>query len=570
MNNLLNRYQSSFNLQARLVWRNWLKVPSYKYLQRLFQFFFLFYLSNLMKTSVLAQTLTNPRFDQEQVSPESPLNEAPRLPNLEIPETLVVKEFYVRDSTVFTPAQLAEVLAPFRDRALSYIDLQEVQQHLTNLYLEQGYITSGAYLPIQSFQDGVVIIQVVEGAVEAIEIEGLERLNAEYIRSRLRLGSQAPLNQEALLEALQLLQIDPLIERISAELTAGSGLGLSLLMIEVEEAPAFSTRLILDNQRSPVVGTNRRLIEINHRNLFGFGDRVNLTYFNTDGSNSLDNLSYTIPLNGRDGRLTFRTRLTNNQIIEAPFDELDIDSDYRQFIATYRQPIVRTPNTELSLGLMVDRQASDTSLLDLLEGETRLWALRFFQEYTNRSSQEVFAARSEFTLGLEGSEITLNGDRSEEEFYLWRGQVQYVRRLTSETTLLLRSQLQLADRSLLSLEQFSLGGALTVRGYRQDLLVGDNGFLASAEVRTPILRIPEWETTLELTPFFDFGTVWNRGEEAIQPRETLSSVGLGLELLIGERFIATLDWGIPLIDVDLDEDSLQEKGFHFTVQYQPF
>jgi hemolysin activation/secretion protein len=109
-----------------------------------------------------------------------------------------------------------------------------------------------------------------------------------------------------------------------------------------------------------------------------------------------------------------------------------------------------------------------------------------------------------------------------------------------------------------------------VRGYRQDFLVADSGFLASAEVRTPILRIPNWNTTLEITPFFDFGTVWNRGEETVEPRESLSSVGLGFNLLIGENFVAELDWGIPLVDVDVDEDTLQEQGLHFSVRYQLF
>lgn len=541
------------------------------YPQGLIQLFVYIFLVLLTKSPAVAQMNPTPLPESEPLFPQqnSP-NSDPEAPNLEVPRTIFVKEFEIKGSTVFTPSQLTEILAPFRDRALSYVELLEAQQAVTNLYLEQGYITSGAYIPAQSFDEGLVTIQVVEGAIEAIEIEGLDRLNASYVRSRIQLGAKPPLNQEKLLEALQLLQLDPLIDRLSAELTAGSRPGLSRLTVEVTEASAFSAALVLDNQRSPVVGTDRRLIEITHQNLFGFGDRASITYFNTDGSNSIDNLSYTIPLNPRNGTFTFRTRFTRNEIIEEPFDELDIDSDYRQYVVNYRQPIVRTPREELTLGLSADRQESDTSLLDLLEGETRVFALRFFQEYINRTSQDVFAARSEFTFGLEGSEIDLNGEESDEDFYAWRGQVQYVRRLTPDTTVLLRSELQLADRPLLSLEQFSLGGALTVRGYRQDLLVADNGFLASAEVRTPILRIPEWNTTVQLTPFFDFGTAWNRGDDPVLPRETLSSVGLGLELLVGENFVATLDWGIPLVEVDIDKDTLQENGIYFSVQYQPF
>ncbi|WP_237396153.1 hypothetical protein [Okeania sp. KiyG1] len=80
---------------------------------------------------------------------------------------------------------------------------------------------------------------MIEGIVEAIEISGLKRLNSGYIRSRIESGIKTPLNQDDLFQSLQLLQLDPLVERLSANLTAGSRPGLSRLEVEVEEAPAF-------------------------------------------------------------------------------------------------------------------------------------------------------------------------------------------------------------------------------------------------------------------------------------------------------------------------------------------
>jgi hemolysin activation/secretion protein len=70
--------------------------------------------------------------------------------------------------------------------------------------------------------------------------------------------------------------------------------------------------------------------------------------------------------------------------------------------------------------------------------------------------------------------------------------------------LLLKADLQLANDALVPFEQYSVGGQLSVRGYRQDNLIGDNGFFSSVEIRTPILRIPAWKTTLQITPFKDY------------------------------------------------------------------
>ncbi|WP_371357330.1 POTRA domain-containing protein, partial [Hydrocoleum sp. CS-953] len=107
-----------------------------------------------------------------------------------------------------------------------FAELLEAQTTVTQLYFDQGYVTSGAFIPPQTLEDGTVIIEVIEGQVEEIEISGLKRLNSSYIRSRIESGIQTPLNQNQLFQYLQLLQLNPLIERLSANLTAGTRPGL--------------------------------------------------------------------------------------------------------------------------------------------------------------------------------------------------------------------------------------------------------------------------------------------------------------------------------------------------------
>ena len=205
------------------------------------------------------------------------------------------------------------------------------------------------------------------------------------------------------------------------------------------------------------------------------------------------------------------------------------------------------------------------------QGEIRITALRFFQEYTQRNTQQVFALRSQFSLGLNAFNSTNNATDPDGQFISWRGQTQYLRLLTPDTTLLLRGDIQWSDRPLLALEQFSAGGQQSVRGYRQDTLLADNGIFASAEIRTPIIRIPKWETTVELAPFFDLGTVWNHSSSDVDiEQQTLSSLGVGLRLLVGQNFNARFDWGIPLVKVDKNGNSLQENGLYFSIEYRPF
>ncbi|WP_246844055.1 ShlB/FhaC/HecB family hemolysin secretion/activation protein, partial [Hydrocoleum sp. CS-953] len=140
-------------------------------------------------------------------------------------------------------------------------------------------------------------------------------------------------------------------------------------------------------------------------------------------------------------------------------------------------------------------------------------------------------ARSEFSLGINVFGATVNNQAPDGRYFSWRGQAQYLRLLAPETVFLIRSDIQLAPRSLFPQEQFSLGGGLSVRGYRQDALLADNGLFISSEFRFPILRARKWDAILQLTPFVDFGTVWNSNElELIE--DTLSSVGVGLRFQV--------------------------------------
>jgi hemolysin activation/secretion protein len=500
----------------------------------------------------------------------------------EAPAAVFVERYNVVGSTVFSPQELAEVTAPFAGREITFTELLQARSAVTQLYVDRGYVTSGAFIPPQTLEGGVVTIQVLEGTLEAINVTGTRRLNPGYVRSRLNLAATTPLNVPRLLRGLQLLQLDPLIQTISADLQTGTRSGSSLLQVQVKEADSFNTQVGLNNGRSSSVGSFRRQIQFNQANLLGLGDGLTVAYLNTDGSNEVD-ASYTLPLNPRNGTLQLAFGLAHSNVIEPPFESLGIESTSRYYELTLRQPLFQTPNEEFDLGLIASRQESETTFAPLgterrpfvttstdPEGRTRVSALRFFQEWTQRSSQHVLAFRSQFSLGLNLLDATISDTGADSRFFAWRGQGQWVRLLAPDLLLLVRSDAQLADSALVPLEQFGLGGQQSVRGYQQDLLLTDNGALLSAEVRLPILRIPRIRGVLQVVPFLDLGTAWNNGTVDPDPN-TLAGLGLGLLWQQGDNFSARLDWGIPLIRVDgLEKRTWQENGIYFSITYSPF
>jgi hemolysin activation/secretion protein len=496
-----------------------------------------------------------------------------------VPETITVERFEFEGNTAVSDEDLAEATAQFTNKPISFAELFQARSAVTQLYLDRGYITSGALIPLQTIEDGVVTIQVVEGGLEAINVRGTERLSPNYVRSRLEIATEKPLNRDRLLEALQLLQLDPLIQNLSAELAAGTEPGLSVLDVVVTESETFSVQFSANNNRAPSVGTFARGVQINQANLLGDGDGLSLGYNNTSGSDGL-NISYTRPVNPQNGTLSFSFGTTNSEVIETPFERLDIQADSRYYELTYRQPIYRTPTEEFAFGLTATRQESETSLLGIPfalslgadeQGQTRISAVRFFQEWTKRNSNEVIAARSQFSFGTGAFNATINEEAPDSRFFSWRGQAQWVRLLAPDTLLLVRADAQLADRALVPLEQFGLGGQESVRGYRQDILLTDNGVLASAEVRIPVLRLPQLEDSIvQLAPFIDIGAAWNNSGRPDPDPNVLASIGLGLQWQLGDILTLRLDYGIPLVSISSSDRTWQESGFYFSIIASPF
>ena len=517
-----------------------------------------------------------------------PGNRKPTVPERdipgELPQKINVKEFVIEGSTVFSDEDFKKITEKYTKGPITFAEILQLRSDINELYIENGYITSGAFIPTQKFEDGTVKIQIIEGTITEIKISGNRRLNSGYIRSRISRGAKKPLNREKLLETLQLLQLNPLVDKLSAELSAGTRPGESLLEISIKEAKTFNTQLSLDNGRSPAVGSFRRQIQISEANLLGFGDRIGAGYSNTDGSNAFD-VSYSLPFNSRNGTVAFSYGTSDSDVIEDPFSVLDIQSKSTYYELSLRQPILEKPNKEFAIGVTASSRQSKASLFDGEipfpnspgadeDGRTRITALRFFQEWTNRSSSQVFALRSQFSIGLDALDSTINSSSPDSRFYSWRGQAQWVRLLAPDTLLLLRGDMQFADRPLVPLEQIGIGGQESVRGYRQDALLTDNAIFASAEVRFPIARFAGQNNILQLAPFVDFGTAWNRGgrddSNTDSDTDTLLSLGLGLRLQLQERLTARFDWGIPLITIDGEKDTLQENGLYFSIIYNPF
>ncbi len=505
-----------------------------------------------------------------------------------------VKEFRFVGNHVFSSQALSKVIAKYYNREVNADDLEQARQELTLFYVNHGYVNSGAVLPNQDGKDGIITFQLVEGRLTAINVKGNFWFRPWWLRNEIRRGAGRPLNFNHLKEGLQLLRQNPTITRVNAELKPGSVPGESILDVDIKDAQPFRFALELNNQRPPSDGAEILNAHATDLNLTGHNDVLDIIYgiAHSNGADSfdgfdfsgLDNIagSYAFPITPWATTLQLHAAKSDTSIIEEPFTTLNITSNLEEYGATVRQPLHQTLNNEFAVSITAEKRRSETFLLGqpfslspgAVNGVTSEFVLRFAAEFVNRSQVHVLALRSTVNVGIDAFDATNSGSEPDSHFVSWLGQGQYIRRLwKTDNLLVLRLNVQISDAPLFSLEQLVLGGMDTVRGYRENQILRDNGVLGSLEVRVPVLYGKEHRPILMIAPFVDIGSGWNNtvGGSGTTSPETLPSTGIGLIFDPDRHVHAQLYWGYAFNrDVLAHGNNLQDYGFHFFVSVNAF
>lgn len=512
-----------------------------------------------------------PRVPAPDLAPEAGLAET----------GIVVRGFRIEGNSVLDEAALAAAVAPFLDRRLRAEQLALVTDAITRLYVESGYVGSGAFVPDQTVEDGLLTVRVIEGHVAALEIETSGRLRNGWVETRLRRALRAPLRLDRLDEGLRLLQQDPRVARVDAVVVPMPRRGQARVRIEVEEADPLSLEARVANDLAPALGGWRATADAVHRNVTGFGDRLALSVTGARGLFDLD-VEYRLPISPWQTELELGGGLARGEVVEGDFAEGDFaDLDFRNELdgarIALRQPLWRSLEDEVALVVGVERRASDVTFdtnEDLFQRE-RLYLLRIDADWVRRTLDQVVALRLRGTFGFDVWDATsptptpgaptLADGRFRSVFL----QLQHARRIRSPIGPLewvARGDLQLASGSLPSLEAFSMGGASTVRGYHENVVVTDNGVLGALELRVPISPDAWRPHALRVAPFVDAGYAWDDGDDdAASFDRVYASAGLGLLYRYGDRFDLRAWYGEAFV-LDPNRsprgEALQDRGLH--------
>lgn len=501
---------------------------------------------------------------------------------------LFIKHIRLQGNQAVSTEQLTPLLQPYLNRKVFLYEIEDLRQKLSRYYVDKGYINSGAIIKADAYRNGELQINLIEGRLDEIRVKGLDGLRAGYVINRLNRDDEAAFNVLELQENFQLLLKDPLISRMNGRILPGERLGQSILAVDVTRAKPYQLSFFGNNQRPPSIGGEAFGLTGQVWNLTGWGDSVDFTFINSEGSQRYAG-GFSLPISDSGTQFFFHFDEGDSVIVEAPINELDIQSQVHSLEGGVSYPFIRRLKTNLTAGVSLAARENETFLSGVPSsfvpgeptGRNQATVWRIFHDFLHYWDNHALALRSSFSVGMDAFGATkerrvskqlqvITPEFPDSEFFAWLGQAQYAWRfLDNGSQFLLRSNIQLSDEPLLPLEQIAIGGMHTVRGYRENQLVRDQGFSVSAEFRMPLLDTGRQQ--LQLIPFMDYGEAWNHvPQSGEQGGNALHSVGIGFEWRYQPVLVEFYYGHALLTPQNKQSKDIQDDGIHFQARWDVF
>lgn len=498
------------------------------------------------------------RLREAEEAARQPAPEAPAAPLLDIPPELRDYRFEVTRialdrSAVLGAEELKSVTERYEGREIAFAELSSLIADLNALYARKE-VLARAVLPPQKIVDGVVTVRLIEARIGAVRLTGNASTAEAYVTRRVKIPPGELVALDALRDELADFNLRNDIN-LRAQLTPGASFGTTDIVLQAIEPPRFEATLGFDNAGTEAVGEERVALNVVARSLTQYRDRLLAAGVFTEGS-KMGSLFVDVPVWRRGTRLGAGFDASDVSIEHGPLAAADVTGSASTLTLQATHPLLVRRDLRIDGLLAYRAKHSSTEFFDVEIANVTVRSLEANVSLTKFDAMGTWYTQHGFTSGIEGI-------GSDNGFLVYRGEVQRWQRLWGDALLRLSVQGQWADIDLLPpAEQFQLGGRYTVRGFREGLLIGDTGYLTTAELRKPLPTTmlgalgPRLAGRVTGKLFVDHGGAFpfkGAGED-IGAEDYLSSAGFGFDVTPIEGMSAQLAWSFPIGFRDDRED----------------
>lgn len=496
----------------------------------------------------------------EKQEKEKPKEPAPKPSDIKI----TVKTFKIQGAVLVSQETLEAITAKYQNKELTLAEINKAANEITAAYHQRGWLAAYAYIPPQDVKEGTIIIQVVEARTGAITVTGNKNYTDRFILGHIEKIKQEPSLNEYTLERGLLLLNDYSSLNVGASLKAGADAGTTDVIITAQDSYPISGSISYDNFGSKNLSKNRMSLAMDKGNTITEGDAVKFNL--TTGldriklnKSSYGRIEYSAPIdyNGAKAGAYYA-----NSIYRAGGDLTPLDIKGRAntgglYIA---HQLIRASEKNLSLRFGLDYKDIKDYMLDSIRSRDKIRDASIGLNYDVTDSLSGTS-----TIGIawyQGLGSVLDGSRRDDSNLSrlhssnWFGKatidIARIQKISQYSRLTLKASGQWSKDALFSAEQFSIGGAGSVRGHKSSVYSGDSGYNATAEFQFSPLA-PETTVfgqklgdALKTVLFADNGGVYKND---LQPGEAkddyLTGIGAGLRLSYGKNLTVSIDYAVP-------------------------
>ena len=472
-------------------------------------------------------------------------------------------------------AQVAELLDIYLGQLLTETALGRLQTDLILLCRNLDRPVVDVFYPPQEIIDGTVQVLVYEGRVGAVAVEneGKKWFSDDFIKSRVHLNKGDSISQKELLNDVNQLNQNPLFREVNVSYKQGKfdSDGGGVTDVDVVVKDRFPLRFFggYDDYGLKILGEDRVFAGFNYGNVFGLDHQLNYQYTSDWGFKYMQAQvgSYVAPLPYGTMMLFGGYNQINADLGKIGFPSINNKGHTYQVSLRYVMPL---PGSSLQHDLSVgfDFKSANTAV------EFNKFTLPSFRTDVDQFAVEYHANlkdRLGYTqAGLSGyyspgNLMGKNGDTNistfrsglKADYFYAHVDVERGFNLPAGLLALAKGGYQYASTRLLPSEQLGLGGYSLIRGYPEHVVSAEQGFYATAELHSPLIRtgnltgqknVPNADgDTLDLFAFFDYGYLHPKNPTALESSTVhLSSVGAGLNFHVSQNLTLNLAYGRQL------------------------
>lgn len=491
--------------------------------------------------------------------------------------------FNVEGNTLLQKAEVDSILASFTGKQKDFGTVQEAIDALESAYHQHGFTTIQIILPEQELENGIIRLVISEIHIASVKIEGNKFFSEQNIRRSIpSLKEGVAPNINKISASLKVANENP-AKKVSMQLENSDKENEVNALLKVVDEKQWKVTLTADNTGNRDTGESRTGVVLQHANVFNRDNVLSLQY--TTSPEKIDKVTifgfgYHIPVYSFGDSIDFFASYSDvdSGTIFAGTTDIKVSGRGSSFGTRYNQNLMRigTYEHKLSYGIDYRKYISNATLLSTIPMDSDVIVHPVSLNY---------AGTLQFTGGEAGFNLSLvhnipgGAKGSDEDFQRVRGVAKsdytiiryganfgYVLPLDMQFRFIFSGQY--TNNSLVSGEQFGIGGANSVRGFQEREASDDIGNSGSIELYSPdifkLMKIDKAQ--VRMLVFYDAGQVAKVGTLPGEEGSTaISSAGFGVRVAWDKNFNLSADYGYAL-GVE-GSRAVRNNRFHLMAMY---